>query len=33
MGFDFVLLRFGLFLHEIAMTTRTRSLQSTGVSF
>src|ERR1700724_1384632 len=32
MGFGFVVARFGLFLREIAMTTHTRSLQSTGVS-
>jgi putative membrane protein len=32
MGFGFVVARFGLFLREIAMTTHTRSLQSSGVS-
>ncbi|HEY6420343.1 MAG TPA: DUF202 domain-containing protein [Candidatus Binataceae bacterium] len=32
MGFGFVVARFGLFLREIAMTTHTRSLESTGVS-
>jgi putative membrane protein len=32
MGFGFVVARFGLFLREIAMTTHTRTLESTGVS-
>ena len=32
MGFGFVVARFGLFLREIAMTTHTQTLQSTGVS-
>ncbi len=32
MGFGFVVARFGLFLREIAMTTHTKTLQSTGVS-
>jgi uncharacterized membrane protein YidH (DUF202 family) len=32
MGFGFVVARFGLFLREIAMTTHSRSLESTGVS-
>ena len=32
MGFGFVVARFGLFLREIAITTHTRSLESTGVS-
>ena len=32
MGFGFVVARFGLFLREIAMTTHTRSQQSSGVS-
>jgi putative membrane protein len=32
MGFGFVVARFGLFLREIAMTTHSRPLESTGVS-
>ncbi len=32
MGFGFVVARFGLFLREIAVTTHTRSFESTGVS-
>jgi putative membrane protein len=32
MGFGFVVARFGLFLREIAMTTHTHTLESTGVS-
>ena len=32
MGFGFVVARFGLFLREIAMTTHTHSIESTGGS-
>jgi putative membrane protein len=32
MGFGFVVARFGLFLRELALTTHTHSLESTGVS-